>query len=110
MKLIFSLINQWKLTDLAVKNIFFTDESVKRQITDSISENLTDTDLESTLGNLFKKLQLKFQDDRMKIFGVLLPVDFENMVSKKTRFKFQNVFQKLSFEVHLKNVPTHNRY
>ena len=30
-----------------MKNIFFTDESVKRQITDSISENLTDSDLES---------------------------------------------------------------
>ena len=28
--------------------IFFTDESVKRQITDSISENLTDSDLESS--------------------------------------------------------------
>ena len=27
--------------------IIFTDESVKRQITDSISENLTDSDLES---------------------------------------------------------------
>ena len=37
---------QWKLTDLTVKNIFFTDESVKRQITDSISENLTDSDLD----------------------------------------------------------------
>ena len=31
-----------------MKNIFFTDESVKRQITDSISENLTDSDLESS--------------------------------------------------------------
>ena len=30
-----------------MKNIFFTNESVKRQITDSISENLTDSDLES---------------------------------------------------------------
>ena len=30
-----------------MKNIFFIDESVKRQITDSISENLTDSDLES---------------------------------------------------------------
>ena len=29
------------------KKYFFTDESVKRQITDSISENLTDSDLES---------------------------------------------------------------
>ena len=28
--------------------IFFTGESVKRQITDSISENLTDSDLKST--------------------------------------------------------------
>ena len=42
-------MNQWKLTDLTVKNIFFTDQSVKRQITDSISENLTDSDLESNL-------------------------------------------------------------
>ena len=38
---------QWKLTDSTVKNIFSLDESVKRQITDSISENLTDSDLES---------------------------------------------------------------
>ena len=29
--------------------MFFTDESVKRQITDSISENLTDSDLESNV-------------------------------------------------------------
>ena len=28
---------------------FVTDESVERQITDSISENLTDSDLESTV-------------------------------------------------------------
>ena len=59
---------QWKLTDLTVKNIFFTDESVKinwfnsekyvftdesvkRKITDSISENLTDSDLESSQRN-----------------------------------------------------------
>ena len=31
-----------------MKNILFTDVSVKRQITDSISENFTDSDLEST--------------------------------------------------------------
>ena len=60
----FHLLFQWKLTDLTVRNIFFTDESVKinwfnsgkyfftdesvkRQITDSISENLTDSNLES---------------------------------------------------------------
>ena len=56
---------QWKLTDLTVKIFcpliqsviinwfnseiyFFTGESVKRQITDSICENLTDSDLESS--------------------------------------------------------------
>ena len=38
-----------------MRNIFFTDESVKRQITDSISENLTDSDLESTVINIFAK-------------------------------------------------------
>ena len=45
---------QWNLTDLTVKinwynseKYVFTYESVKRQITDSISENLTDSDLES---------------------------------------------------------------
>ena len=44
----FSLVNQWKLTDLTVKNIVSTDDSMKRQISDSISDNLTDSDLEST--------------------------------------------------------------
>ena len=37
-KIFFSMTNQWKLTDL----------TVKKQITDSISENLSDSDLEST--------------------------------------------------------------
>ena len=32
-----------------MKNIFFTGKSVKRQITDSIGENLTDSDLESII-------------------------------------------------------------
>ena len=57
-------MNQWKLTDLPVRNIFSTDESVKincfkikkyfladesvkEKMTDSISENSTDSDLES---------------------------------------------------------------
>ena len=31
----------------SVKNILFTDESIKMQITGSISENLTDSDIES---------------------------------------------------------------
>ena len=61
----FDWLFQWKLTDLTVRNIFFTDESVEinwfnsekyfftdesvnRQITDSISQNLTDSDLKST--------------------------------------------------------------
>ena len=38
-----------------MKNIFSTDDSVKRQITDSISENLTDSDLES---RSFKKITI----------------------------------------------------
>ena len=54
MENIFSLIKQWKLTNLRVKNIVSTDDSVKRQITDSISENLTDSDLESSL--IFRKI------------------------------------------------------
>ena len=44
----FHWLPEWKVTDLTVENIVFTDDSVKRQITDSISENLTDLDLEST--------------------------------------------------------------
>ena len=39
-------MNQSKLTDLTVENILFTDVSVKMQITDSISENLTNSNLE----------------------------------------------------------------
>ena len=41
-------MNQSKLTHLTVENIFFTGESVKMQITDSINENLTNSDLESS--------------------------------------------------------------
>ena len=40
-----------------MKNIFLTDESVKRQLTDSISENLTDSDLESRPKNLVHDLE-----------------------------------------------------
>ena len=38
-------------TDESVKNIFFTGEWVNKQITDSISENLIDSDLESKNNN-----------------------------------------------------------
>ena len=41
-------MNQSKLTDLTVVNILSTGVSVKMQITDSSSENLTDSDLKST--------------------------------------------------------------
>ena len=40
-------MNQSKLTDLTVENILSTGVSVKMRITDSISENLTNSDLES---------------------------------------------------------------
>ena len=39
---------------------FFTDESVKRQITDSISENLTDSDLESIYILIYENLKDDF--------------------------------------------------
>ena len=42
-------MNQWKLTDLTVENNLSTGKSVKMQITDSISENLTDLELESKI-------------------------------------------------------------
>ena len=42
----FHWLLQWKLTDFTVKNIFFSDESVKGRITDLIIENLTDLDSE----------------------------------------------------------------
>ena len=44
---IFSLANQRKWTGLIVKYIIFTGESAKKQVIDSISENLTNPDLES---------------------------------------------------------------
>ena len=44
-------MNQIKLTDLIVENILFAGESMKRQINDSISESLTDLDLESIIIN-----------------------------------------------------------
>ena len=40
-------MNQSKLTDLTVEDILFTGVSVKMQTTDSISDNLTNLDLES---------------------------------------------------------------
>ena len=46
-KNIFSVTNQWKLTYLTVKYVSFAGESMKKQTSDSISENLTDSDLES---------------------------------------------------------------
>ena len=42
-------MNQLKLSDLTVENILSTGVSVKMQITDSISKNLTNSDLESTV-------------------------------------------------------------
>ena len=47
----------------------FTDESVKRQITDSISENLTDSDLESsTVGPVQNNIIWKLLSQRLRIF------------------------------------------
>ena len=46
-------MNQSKLTDLSVENILSTGVSMKMQITDSISENLTNSDLESNQWNIY---------------------------------------------------------
>ena len=70
---------QWKLTDLTVKNILSTDESVKRQITDSINENLTDSDLESRYFiDVFCRILYKFSHT----------VFYINKVNSKIRFIF----------------------
>ena len=41
------MITSVKIDWFDSEKYFFTDESVKRQITDSISQNLIDSDLES---------------------------------------------------------------
>ena len=46
MKNIFRWWISEKISVLTVKNTLFTDESVKWQITDAISDNSTDSDLE----------------------------------------------------------------
>ena len=46
-KILFSLIQSVKINWFVSEKYFCTDKSVKRQITDSISEDLTDSDLES---------------------------------------------------------------
>ena len=42
-------MNKLNLTDLTLENILFTGVLVKMQITDSISENLTNSDSESSV-------------------------------------------------------------
>ena len=54
MKNIFFTDESVKFKLFISEKYFFTDESVKRQITDSISENLTDSDLESTENSFYK--------------------------------------------------------
>ena len=57
----FSTDEPLKINRFNREKYFFTAESVKRQITDSMSENLTDSDLESTCYalNLFDKFLIK---------------------------------------------------
>ena len=49
MKNIFFTDDSVKINGFNSEKYLFTDESVKRQITDSISDNLTDSDLESII-------------------------------------------------------------
>ena len=55
MKNIFSTDESVKINWFASEKYFCTDESVKRQITDSISEDSTDSDLESVHWTVFFK-------------------------------------------------------
>ena len=58
MKNIFFTDSSVKIDWFNTEKYFFTDESVKRQITDSFSENLTDSDLESELEQFYIKEML----------------------------------------------------
>ena len=55
-------MNPSKLTDLIVENIISIGVTVKMLITDSISENLTNSDLESTISRsrIYKDMRKKF--------------------------------------------------
>ena len=58
-----------------MKNIFSTDESVKRQITDSISGNLTDSDLESSWSTKTRP-QAKIDNFAFKNSNIIIKVLF----------------------------------
>ena len=55
MKDIFSLIQLVKINWFSSEKYFFDDESVKRHITDSISENLTDSDFHAWTMIVFER-------------------------------------------------------
>ena len=68
---------------------FFTDESVKRQITDSISENFTDSDLESrnlcwnVIGNEPRNICTKNQHKQFLHWNRNYITEYETQITKK---------------------------
>ena len=82
------------MTYLTVKNIVHTDESVKRQITDSISANLTDLDLESSHIWIKRNLSVPWARDSLltlrapKYVNLMLCTQY----SMSCRYKFPLVF------------------
>ena len=81
MKNIFFTDESVKINGFKSEKYFFNDESVKRQLTDSISENLTDSDLESIyviFFNLKKKLSSFKVIKLNNLFLIFLPVLYLN--------------------------------
>ena len=71
-----------------MKNIFFTDVSVKRQITDSISENLTDSDLESN-----DQLYIHFLFQNVQRLNYILIINEKVLVLCENDFRnFHQIF------------------
>ena len=70
----FSTNESVKINFFNSEKYFFTDESVKRHITDSISENLTDSDLESTMWHATHAVDRRWTNvvlSLIKFFGTL---------------------------------------
>ena len=74
-----------------MKNIISTDDSVKRKITDSNSENLTDSDLESRVENKQKKYW-ELGEKYLALINILLMIFY---VSK--RFSKENIERVYTF-------------
>ena len=80
-------MNQSKWTDLTVEDILSTGVSVKMQITDLISENLTNSDLESTVdqGFLWFNKRIYFEKPKVVLFDTI-SVNHTNVLLDLTKY------------------------